>query len=620
MIHRWLLLGSLFLSVALGQPTCPDTPLYSPCDLVFELNDEEAAAHPNPYASVELYAEFRSPEHSTYLLHGFWDGGRRMKLRVSPVVPGKWEYRVTSNIARLDGMQGSFNGVASDSKGFVRVANSRHFSYTTGGVRTPPHLWMGDTSYRFAAIGRAFFERMVETRAKQKFNHIRGLVFGNFPGVDAAFSGPMQPNPEYFQELDERIRFMNERGITADLVLGGDRNHLADFFPAWKERQRYVRFVVARYAAMNVTWQGVQEFEEYDDARRVLREIGMLIRELDPYQHPRSTHAVVTSSPFLRDGWMDYIAYQTSDRAVAAIEHQQYTVPQVNTEFGYENSGGGASHSHHVDTATFRKRLWNLTMDGMYPTYGNTGTYGGRQIEPGPQHLDAPGAGQMTHWFNFFSNTRHWELEPYFDVVGGRAIALTGIEYIVYLEEPGTVELAVEKKNYKVYWFNPLTGESIQVKKAKEFKGERYIGQPPDSDHDWVLHLSRDGRKANMLERWHFESRRVPVQEVDLDPKRRPYDIAAPGGSALPVGKPVSFVVKLTRESRSTRNMLYLWTAEVAGGGEGFRVLATGGEGEFTIPESIVKQMPANVNVNLLGMNAFGKVYSLNRVYNLKSE
>ena len=43
----------------------------------------------------------------------------------------------------------------------------------------------------------------------------------------------------------------------------------------------------------------------------------------------------------------------------------------------------------------------------------------------------------MTVWFDFFSDTRHWELEPYFDVDGGRALALEGIEYVVYVEKPG---------------------------------------------------------------------------------------------------------------------------------------------------------------------------------------
>ena len=45
--------------------------------------------------------------------------------------------------------------------------------------------------------------------------------------------------------------------------------------------------------------------------------------------------------------------------------------------------------------------LWNATMNGQYPAAGS-GEY-------------------MTAWFDFMSGNRYWELEPYFDVDGGRA-------------------------------------------------------------------------------------------------------------------------------------------------------------------------------------------------------
>src|SRR5438105_2556419 len=44
-----------------AQSPCNNTPAYSPCELVFELSEQDAAAHPNPYLTVELKAEFRSP-------------------------------------------------------------------------------------------------------------------------------------------------------------------------------------------------------------------------------------------------------------------------------------------------------------------------------------------------------------------------------------------------------------------------------------------------------------------------------------------------------------------------------------------------------------------------------
>ena len=73
---------------------------------------------------------------------------------------------------------------------------------------------------------------------------------------------------------------------------------------------------------------------------------------------------------------MDHVLYQSSSDDLGAIEHQFYAAPFVNAEFGYENSGAGQTHPHHVDSNTFRRRLWNATMNGQYPVFGNTGTYG----------------------------------------------------------------------------------------------------------------------------------------------------------------------------------------------------------------------------------------------------
>ncbi len=597
---------------AQASKACESVASFSPCDLVFELGAADLKTHSNPYLTVQLHGEFRSPRHRTLRMPGFYDGGTRMVIRFTPIEPGQWDYRISSNVASIEGRQGSLNASASDLLGFVRPANVHHWAYTAGNT---PHLWMGDTSYRFAYLERPLFEQIVDGRAAQKFNHIRGLIVGADTEQLKAYLGPDQPNHEYFRELDARVRYMNAKGITADLVLAGDRNRLAEIFPERQQRERFIRYVVARYAPMNITWQGVQEFEEYKNGRELLKEIGRLIKTLDPYQHPRSTHTVATSSSLLPDGWMDYITYQSSEDALGAVEHQLYAVPFVNTEFAYEDSGAGKSHAHHVDSNTFRKRLWNASMNGQYPTFGNTGVYGGSQFTPSAKYLDSPGAAQMKHWFEFFSGTRYWELEPYFDIDGGRALSLPGIEYIVYVEKPsGPVELLVEKHGYDVAWFNPMTGERIP---QKNWKGERFVAEPPNQTQDWVLHVSREGKKEGMRS-YKFESRQILMQEVEQNPQKIPFEIIEPATDELRAGVDVKYAVKLKRETRGTRSMMYLWTAEVLAGGRGARVLGTGAEGTFRIPVELATEEGAVLNLRISALNANGKAYSLDRVYRVK--
>lgn len=595
-----------------AQTVCGPTPTYTPCEIVFELTPEQLKEHPNPYVSVTLQGEFRSPDHRTYLMPGFYDGGNRMVLRFSPIEPGQWDFRITSNIATINGKTGSFEAAPSGLPGFIYARNVHHWSYTENNI---PHLWMGDTSYRFASIDRALFEQIVDKRAEQKFNHIRGLLIGWGELQAQAFPTPDTPNADYFREVDQRILYMNRKGIIADLILAGDQNQLAELFPTWQQRERFIRYVAARYAAMNITWQGVQEFEEYKDGRVLLKEIGELLKKFDPYRHPRSTHTVATSSPLLKDNWMDYRVYQSSDDQLGSIEHQLYGVPAVNAEFAYENSGAGASHPHHVDSDTFRRRLWNATMNGQYPTFGNTGTYGGRKFSVDAKYLDSPGAKAMTVWYDFFSKTRHWELEPYFDVDGGRCLALPGVEYIVYVEKHRPVEVLVEKHGYNIAWMDPATGERVV---QKDWKGERFAAEPPSAAHDWVLIISREGRKEGMLRSYKFDSRPIALQEVEQSPEKIPFEIAQPADDALQAGVPIKFELKLKRESRATRTMMYLITGEVPGDDRGFRVLATGSTGSFEIPKSWLAKEEGIVSLRVTALNAYGKAYSLDRVYTVK--
>jgi hypothetical protein len=611
MYPRLFLLAALFAAGAVAQPTCPPTPAYSRCELVFELNDAERAAHPNPYLTLNLQIEFRSPRHRTQLMPAFWDGGGRMVVRFAPTDVGEWAYRVTSNIDRFDSKEGKFTATESGYAGFVIPANGHHWRFTEGQAA---HLWMGDTLYPAAFIDEALFQKIVDTRAAQKFNHIRCYAVGKtgyFSGP--TFRDPDTPDPAFYKTLDARMAYMNNKGITVDMILGHDQNFLADAFPMAAQRERYLRYLIARYSAFNITWEITQEFEEYDQGREVLKQMGFYLKSNDPYQHPRSTHTVATSAPLLGDGWMDHVLYQTSDDQLGAIEHQIYAVPGINSEFAYENSGAGATHPHHVGSDEFRHRLWNAFMDGQYPTFGNTGTYGSPKLGIDAKYLDSPGAKAMTAWYDLIATTRHWELEPYFDLDGGRAMALPDTEYIVYVEKPsGPIEVRLEKHEYDVKWVDPATGEIVP---QKQFKSDKFTGEPPNREHDWVLHISREGRKEGMLKSWKFESRPFMIQEPESAPTKVPFEIAEPKAEEVSLSKPPKYAVGLKRETRGTRSMMYLWTGDVPVDGEGYRVLGTGAEGTWRMWKNVARTFPGVMNVRLYGMNANGKVYFIDKIY-----
>jgi hypothetical protein len=587
---KWLA-SLIFAAGALSaQTVCQPVLSYSPCELVFELDAAESKLHPNPYWSVEMRAEIRSPRFKTYQAHGFYDGGNRMVIRFSPTDPGPWDFRLTSNLPRFNGKEGKFDATPSDHPGFVRVQNVRHFAYEES---KKPHLWVGDTLLNFAVMDRAAFDAAIELRAKDKFNHVRGYLLGDDPAK--SFPAPDRPNIAYFQELDKRVRSMNEHGITVDLILGHAQNQLAKLLTDRAQRDRFARFVAARYSAYGVTWQLVEQFESYDNGRAFCKELGTYMKLYDPMAHPRTAHAAQTSAPLVNDGWLDYILYDSDNDNLNAVERQVYAKPFVNVGFSGQPPTTGAE---------FRHRLWRAAMNGQYLT--------SRRKGDAPEDIKA-----MTVWSELFATTRYWDMEPYFDVDGGRAMALEGIEYILYIEKPsGPVEVLVEKHGYDVYWINPITGEATRPK-DKDWKGEKFVGEPPTATQDWVLHLSRDGKKEGMLKSYKFEARPVPVQEVEILDKFVPFTLAEPQTDTISLSKPPNFEIKLKRPTRATRSMSYLITGEVTTNGQGFRVLATGAKGQLQLPPVLGKEGGGVMVLRVTGLNANGKAYAVDRVFRL---
>jgi hypothetical protein len=132
-----------------------------------------------------------------------------------------------------------------------------------------------------------------------------------------------------------------------------------------------------------------------------------------------------------------------------------------------------------------------------------------------------------------------------------------------------------------------------------------------------VLHISREGRKQGMLKSYKFESRRILLQDVEVSASKVPFQIAQPSADAISLRSPAAFAVKLARETHATRSMMYLWTGEIADELQGYHIIGTGEKGVFQIPANITKHYPAALHVRLFGMNANGKVYSLDRTYQL---
>ncbi len=547
----------LLLSVAAyGQKVCPDTLVYSVCDIVFDLDEAEAKAHPDPWKTVKITAEVKSPRFRTFLADAFWDGGRKMVVRVAPTDDGIWELKITSNLARFDKQTLKFNGLVSELTGFIHKANVHHWRYS-GNQKA--HLWLGIEIWDWASAAEESFE----TVKAQKATHVRTLFEPVWP-----------PDPKRFEAFEKRVQKLNADGIIVDIVLAGPNGALVKALPDWATREKYFRYAMARLAPLNVTWELVQDWETYKDARALLKDLGLLVMKIDPYNHPRSAYPVGSTSAFVRDGWMTHILCNGEDPAAPAIEHQLYAMPIVT-----------------VGKKMSTKVLWNAITAGSYLGYGAT-----RAMS------------------EILEKTRYWELEPYFDVSNGRGLSLEGTDYLVYVERPGIVEVEVEKHTYDAAWVDASTGERTPM---KEYKGEHFIGEPPSKDREWILHLSREGRKEGMLKSYKFESQPVLMQEFEVDPKRIPFTVDIKDNADLKADAPVPYTVTITKDSRATRFMQYLITADVPTELQGMRVITTKVKGPMVLPSGLATRFPAVLNVRVTGINSNGKVYFVDRIVRL---
>ncbi len=555
---------------------------FTPCEMTFDWNDGELPQGASPYKDELLNIEFRSPNHITYLMHGFWDGGHTLHIRFTPTEGGAWAYHMTSSIKRYENQESTFNVAETDAPGFVNVANVRHWR----AMNKSPHLWLA-ASAPFLEVGMQTFEPWLDARKHDGFTHIRGPLL-SLTSALKPLNGD-EPNFAYFDALDERLLAADTRGFTLDLLLADTSFLKSGILNDWQQRDPLVRHLIARYSGLNVTWQGIEDFEDTQDSRSLLKDLNALIMKNDGFHHPRSTDARVTSSPLVGDGWMNYLIEASPHPELGAVEHQFTQEPEIHVITA-------------TDPETFRHELWNATTNGEYPSV----SYEALQNEANLRAVRA--------WYKVLSDTRHWELEPYFDVDGARAVGLTEVEYLAYAEKPGIVEITLPKHKYNPVWVNPITGEEIEL---KDYKGEVFSRQTPDSSHDWVLQVPREGHKESMAKSYYFESQDPPIQEPELDAAKTPFEIADPAGDSLNRLIPVPFAVKVTRPNRATRRMQYVWWGEVVANGESGRVLGIGPSGDLDVSKTLIAPSGSNLTVRLLAINANGKAYELDRVYRL---
>jgi hypothetical protein len=264
------------------------------------------------------------------------------------------------------------------------VVNTHYLEYADGS----PFYAVGTTAYQWTSVKQSVQERTVKTLAASPFNKMRMCVFpksysyGNttepwtlaFKKKGEA-NDPSQPNYEFFQNFDKRVRQLMELGIQADVILFHPYDRWGYCQMGKQMNERYVRNMIARLSAYrNVWWSLANEFDFMKektnaDWERFIKVVG----EADPYRHllsnhngtrlfnhtdPRITHASIQNGSAV------------ADFGRAILFRDVYRKPIVFDEVKYE--GDFEQRWGNLSAEEMVHRFWQGTIAGTYVGHGET--------------------------------------------------------------------------------------------------------------------------------------------------------------------------------------------------------------------------------------------------------
>lgn len=346
-----------------------------------ELTGPEAG---NPYLEVNFEAIFTNGNEAVKV-PGFYDGNGIYRIRFSPPSQGAWDYKTSGSDSQLHTV-GSFECVAPTlgNHGPLQVINTFYLEYTDGSR----YYGVGTTAYQWTSVKQSIQEKTLKTLASSPFNKIRmcffpkSYIYGNetepftYPfkrdGEENDFS---QPNFEFFQNFDQRVSQLLEKGIQADVILFHpyDRWGYDKMGKDWNER--YVRYLMARLSAYrNVWWSlanewDVPEFKEAIDWEG----IGTMLQNEDPHQRLRGIHNWYDTEDHFYDhnqSWITHASIQSA-RFFQAIEwRERYQKPMMFDEMRYE--GGVPSGWGNLTAEQMSSYFWMAGLSGVYGTHGDT--------------------------------------------------------------------------------------------------------------------------------------------------------------------------------------------------------------------------------------------------------
>ena len=418
---------------------------------IYEITLRSQQITPNNYVlgpsvSVTFQGASGAALGTTMTVQGFWEGGDWYRVRFAPNKTGDWSWQSYSSDAGLNNKSGAFTCAGTlpaphiSQRGHVR--ESKVYPYTFAHADSTPFFLLGDTQWSFATDAITWpteFQTYVDARAAQGFNYVHGLIYNVYPqgneGNEGGFifrsSAVDSLNPAFFRALDQRVAYMNAKGLVVGLMFAWGNGGWLNF-ETTAQVDRFVRYVINRYAAYNVFWITAGEYEEGAPVGGYTR-LGELVVSHDVYDHPTTTHTINTSATAFGNAAWHTTIYQQIFHSRQVTPDRSYNKPVINSEYGYE----GDQSAEEV-----RQDAWQIVMRGGFGVYGDTTTFHYHAVMTQAE-LYSPGAAFMTILKNFWTGVNApaiaWQRFTRFEVMNNMRFLAgrPGAEYVAYAEARG---------------------------------------------------------------------------------------------------------------------------------------------------------------------------------------
>jgi subtilisin-like proprotein convertase family protein len=527
---------SFVLTVSSGPPPPP------PTNSVYQWERFETAlvnntSYADPYRAVMLNVTYTRPDSTVVNFWGFYDGGNVWRIRFMPDQLGTWSYQATFSDGS-PGTNGSFQCVAGNLPGLIGKdeTNPRWFGFKGGGHVLLRSFHVGDRFFatNWPASSRTAF---LDWAVGQGYNMLS--IASHYLNRNVAERGAGWATPDLWDGPTRQLKASEYRlmeNILNDLAarriivfpFAGFFGKSSDFPTIHADQELFLRYTIARvgpYWNLLFAVAGPEplipsDTAQYQNAMSFsdLVRLANVIKSMDVLGHLLSVHNPDGDNSFKNEWWEDYTILQGPKTVSRSTLSAGLLAAHGNKPlYAHELLWPGNTQGHPVYTDTdIRKNGFVMIMSA---TTINFGDMNGNSSSGFSGSMSLTQKIQSRHdtikkvW-DYFATQPVYHMNPRQDLVNnGFCLAAPGREYLVYLQQRGSVSVTVSNGPFQVEWINAQNTQDRRT--APSTSDGANLASPNDGD-DWLLHLVN----ASAVPAEAGQESTAPVNTLALDLER----------------------------------------------------------------------------------------------------